>query len=85
MSIYVKMNDNFMSGWGDADGKTNVYVVECHGQEQVDQIVKAAKARPEMSRIAVVMNCPKDNKGQLVSLKQFADLGEIWTGVNQCG
>ena len=80
MSIYVKMVDNFMSGWGDADGKTNLYVVECDTQSQATQIKNAAAQRSEMSSIRQLVKCPKGDTRTLVSLKQFADLGEIWTG-----
>ena len=81
MSIYVGMTDTFMSGWGDAEGRTNRYVVECDTEIQAQQIEKAARARDEMKRIKRTCHQPKSTGGMLVTLAQFNDLGEIWTGI----
>ena len=80
MTIYVGMTDTFMSGWGEAEGRTNRYVVACETREQAHQIEKAAHNRDEMKRVSITMTEPKSNKQRLVSLVQFHDLGEIWTG-----
>lgn len=80
MSIFVAMNDNFMSGWGPAKGKINVYVVECENQAQADQIKRTAAEREEMTRVRQVMHRPRNTRRVLVSLKHFSELGPIWTG-----
>jgi hypothetical protein len=49
--LYVTMTDKFMSGWGHATGKIVKYIVACDTIGQVDQIMKAARARSEMMRI----------------------------------
>lgn len=79
MSIYVKMVDKFMSGWGRAECKTSLYVIECDTQAQADQIKRAAGYRSEMTRIKQVAHCPKSNGGNYVSVSHFNDLGEVWT------
>ena len=80
MTIYVKMKDSFFSDWGQSENRTNLYVIECDTQAQANQIVHAAKQRPEMSRIKQVANEPKSNGAILVSLEHWNDLGPIWTG-----
>lgn len=77
--IYVHMTDNFMSGWGGAEGKTNKYVIECDTQEQADQIEKAARTRDEMSKITVSADLPYWSPDKVVvSQKPYSDLGGMW-------
>lgn len=78
--IYVGMTDTFMSGWGEAEGRTNRYVVACKNGAQAEQIKQAARKRSEMKKISVSVTEPKSNAQRLVSLKYFDELGEIWTG-----
>lgn len=80
MSIFVSMRDNFMSGWGEAEGKSNVYQVECETQAQADQIKSAAAARSEMSRIKAHPHQRTSDRNTLVTDKRFSELGPIWTG-----
>ncbi len=80
MTVYVKMEDTFFSGWGRSEGKTNLFVVECDTQEQADQICKAAAGRSEMGTTRQLEHCPKDSHQVLVSLEHFNNLGPIWTG-----
>lgn len=76
---YVSMTDNFMSGWGQADGKKNKYVVECDTLAQAQAIVKAAEDRPEMKRINICMTMPKYSASKvLVSKVHASDLSGKW-------
>ena len=83
MGIYVVMTDNFMSGWGPAEGKRNRFVVSCDTDKQADQIIRAANERSEMSGVGVVSVEPRDTNMDLVTLRQFHTLGEAWTGIEQ--
>lgn len=76
--FYVAMTDKFMSGWGMAKGKANVFVVECDTQEQVSAILKAAEDRSEMSRVRMVRTLPRSTSGTLVSVRHFSELGGPW-------
>lgn len=76
--LYVVMHDKFMSGWGEARAKINLFVVECTTQEQATAIVKAAEERSEMRRIRMNYSCPKNSTGVHVSLRTFEELGGVW-------
>lgn len=78
MSYFVSMKDNFMSGWGMAKDKSNLFVVECDTVEDAEMILQNAKKRPEMKRPRIVAKAPKNSEKYLVSLKHFNDLGPIW-------
>lgn len=78
MTIYVRMTDKFMSGWGGAKGMTNVLVVECDTREQADTIEMAAQRRDEMKRIEMMETHPKSRKGVLYTDKHFNDMGGPW-------
>lgn len=79
---YVTMVDEFMSGWGDAENRTNIYMVVCDTIDQAEQIVKAGKARDEMRRVKYrgTHKPHYDGRQYLVTEKQFNELGPIWTG-----
>jgi hypothetical protein len=80
MAIYVTMTDKFMSGWGQAEGLINKYVIECESQQQAQICVKNARLRSEMKYINIVRKKPYYNQSRyLVSLKKFSELGSIWT------
>jgi hypothetical protein len=81
MSYVVWMTDTFLSGWGKAEGKRNVYAIWCDTREQVVQIEKAALARDEMQRIHVGFKLPYWKESEvLVTEKKFHELGPTWTG-----
>lgn len=84
MSHYVTMIDTLMSGWGEAEGRTNIYMVECHTVEQAQQVVRAGKRRGEMRRPTYRGETkPYYNKRRyLVSLTHWDDLGPCWTDPN---
>lgn len=76
--FYVRMTDKFMSGWGCAESKLSVFVVECDDHTQAEQILRAARKRPEMTRAAICIAKPRQRPHQLLSFKRFDELGSIW-------
>jgi len=78
MTAYIRMTDNFMSGWGQAQGLTNVLVVACDTLEQADLIEKNANLRPEMKRVQYCINKPRERDGYLMSYRHYDDLGKAW-------
>lgn len=78
MTLYVRMTDSSMSGWGDAKGKKNVYVVECETEEQANHIISAAEKRSEMKYVQLCLYPPRERPGILYTRRKFADLGPIW-------
>lgn len=78
---WVTMTDRFLSGWGEAEGKTNKYVVECNSWEMAQQIYDAAQKRSEMKYINICLNRPNyPSSRYLVSRVKASQLGKIWTG-----
>lgn len=75
---YVRMTDKFMSGWGRAQGKTNVLVIICETYNQALAIRSAAMKRPEMKRVRIVASAPRQRPGVLLSFKNFSELGGPW-------
>ena len=75
---YVRMTDKFMSGWGAAEGKINVLVVECDTWAQAAAIEKAAHDRREMRRIQICSTPPRNRAGVLVSRKHFSEFAGPW-------
>ena len=79
MKYWVIMTDNFMSGWGKAEGLINKFVVECDSHEQVERVENAANRRSEMSHVSIRTSEPKySSKRYLVSFRHYNDLGAIW-------
>lgn len=77
--FYVTMTDNFLSGWGEAAGKTAKLVVACETQEQADIIATAARQRRDMTAIRKTRNCPRFRRDAYqVSQKHWDDLGGMW-------
>jgi len=75
---FVRMTDTAMSGWGGAVGKTNVFVVECDTVDQMMQIGRAAKKRPEMKSIKVTNKHPQPRSDIVYTTRHYNDLGERW-------
>lgn len=76
---YVTMTDKFMSGWGNADGKINKYVIECQSYLDAEIVQRNAYKRPEMKYINIKREKPYYSpKGYIVSMEKFENLGEIW-------
>jgi hypothetical protein len=78
--IRVVMTDTFMSGWGPATGKQNIYCVECDTYEQAQLILKNAKKRSEMKRARIVTTGRKyyNPETHLLTLKHFNELSGPW-------
>ena len=77
-SVYVRMTDGFMSGWGEAKGQQNVLVIECADWQQAEAIEAAARKRSEMKRVQLCLNKPKARSGILYSWRQFSDMSGPW-------
>lgn len=75
---YVYMEDTFMSGWGKAKDKTNIYLIVCDNKEQATIIAHNAKKRSEMKNITISEKYPKFDSNYLVSEKHYNELGKIW-------
>lgn len=80
MTFYVCMTDSFMSHWGRAAGKTNIFCVACDTYAQADRIESAARSRSEMKRVRIQHNPPRPSPSRIITHKRFSELGSIWTG-----
>jgi hypothetical protein len=67
-----------MSGWGDAQGKINKFIIECETLQQAETIEKNAKKRSEMKYINICSKKPRYGKYILESWKKYDQLGSIW-------
>lgn len=79
MTSFVTMTDTFMSGWGKAEGKKNIYCVECDTTEQCQIIAENARKRSEMKHIKITDQKPNNTRARIVTHRHWNDLGEIWT------
>lgn len=78
MALYVRMTDSSMSGWGGAQGKKNVYVVECETEEQANHIISAAEKRSEMKYVQLCLNFPRPRPNVVYTHRLFSQLGDTW-------
>ena len=78
MTLFVRMTDKFLSGWGQAEGKTNVLVVVCDSQDQANQIEFAARGRSEMEKIATLDQFPPPKDGILYTCRHYNELTGSW-------
>ena len=77
-TIYVTMTDNFMSGWGEAEGKTAYYQVECDNVEQAEQIEAAAERRTDMEGINQRVTPRTESDTDQVTDIHYDDVGGMW-------
>ena len=56
---YVTTIDRFMSGWGHAEGKTNVLIFECETRKEALVVFQNAKDRGDQSEIKLHQALPK--------------------------
>ena len=56
---YVLCTDKFMSGWGMAEGKTNVLIFPCADTDEVRIVTHNLHAREEMKRVRVAASKPR--------------------------
>lgn len=59
---YVTMTDNFLSGWGKAEGKINKLVLECNSYNEAERVARYASSRSEMKYINISSKKPYYNK-----------------------
>ena len=76
--IYVAMTDRFLSGWGEAVNKVNKFIVQCEKYEQALTIERNAKQRSEMKYVNICLNKPRQKRNQLLSFRNYDELGEVW-------
>ena len=76
--IYVAMTDRFLSGWGEAVNKVNKFIVQCETYEQALTIERNAKQRSEMKYVNICLNKPRQKRNQLLSFRNYDELGEVW-------
>ena len=74
---YVTMTDKFMSGWGEAKGKTNKLVFVCETYEQAQTVAENAENRSEMRYVNICTEKPCYNSKQY--LTQFKTIEEAPT------
>ena len=66
--FYVLSNDTFMSGWGHAEGMTNVVIVPCEREAIANRVAAYARQRSDQKRVRIVENKPRMRRGVLYSL-----------------
>ena len=59
--LWVTMTDNFLSGWGQARGKTNKLVLECESNEEANIVEQNARNRSEMKYVNICARKPSYN------------------------
>jgi hypothetical protein len=64
--VYVAMTDKFMSGWGQAKGLVNKYVIECDNWSEAQVVKRNAESRSEMKYINVCINKPYYNPNRFL-------------------
>ena len=65
--IYISMIDNFMSGWGMAEGKKNVLIFECGDSQEAIKVMNYGQTREEMSDAFVSPRKPEFNSDMFYS------------------
>lgn len=65
---YVLANDPFLSGWGEAEGKTNTIILPCRDYYEAALVETHAKARGDMKRVRIVSNKPRLSNSVYYSL-----------------
>lgn len=66
--LYVQAIDTFMSGWGEAKNKLNLYVIPCDDRIQASIAIENLRNRGDMKAIQTVTVCPKSDEKYLVSM-----------------
>ncbi|QVW28899.1 hypothetical protein [Bacillus phage SWEP1] len=74
-NFYVTMTDTFMSGWGEAEGKTNKLVLVCDSYEQAEIVEENAKNRGDMKYVSIASTKPHYNPSKYhVQFKTIDDM-----------
>ena len=56
--IYVTMTDQFLSGWGQADGTKAKYVYVCDNWQQAENVKRNAEKRDDQTQINISHSNP---------------------------
>ena len=65
--VYVTMTDRFMGGWGPALRRTNRHIILCDDWTTGGLVAEAAQTRPEMSRVSISADRPRQRAHTLFS------------------
>ena len=77
--FYVKMTDNFLSNWGQAENKTSIYIIKCDKLEEAETVLQNAKHRKDMSKPSIVTTLPSFNKEKYhISITSKEDGARNW-------
>lgn len=73
--FYVVTEDSFMSGWGMAQGKTNVLVFPCASYSEARIVADNARARSDQKRVRINATKPRRRSHWLLQVKDRDDYG----------
>ena len=76
--FYVTMTDTFLSGWGDAEGKTCKYVYPCADYNEASVVAGNAKARGDQSYINIRTSKPYYNSRTHLTKWASKDTNKPW-------
>lgn len=77
---YVTMIDNFMSGWGMAEGKINRLVLECCDYVEAMRVESYAKSRSETSSVSILSKKPSFPKDKYFAQYKTIEDMPRWYG-----
>ncbi|MFQ3543597.1 hypothetical protein Q7A53_05880 [Halobacillus rhizosphaerae] len=75
---YVTMTDNFMSGWGMAEGKINKLVFECESLKEARIVEENANNRDDMKYVKIRSTCPYYNSSKYYTQFKNKDEYPAW-------
>jgi hypothetical protein len=79
-AFYVTAIDSFMSGWGGAQGKSNVICLPCVDESQAKKAMAYMLSRPEIEKIKVSRQKPLVDVEATVSVFNPQDQ-PVWYGL----
>lgn len=78
MTLYVNMQDKFMSGWGAAKGGRSLFCIRCATETQAHAAYAVAKERKEMRNVRISAQPRTPLKGDHRKIVDFYQLGPVW-------
>ena len=75
---YVLANDTFMSGWGEAEGKTNTLIFTASSYDEAEIVSDNAKTRSDMKRVRINSNKPSLQKSGYYYQVKTKDVAPNW-------
>ena len=78
--FYVTAIDSFMSGWGGAEGKSNVICLPCANESEAKSAMAYMLSRPELEKIKVSREKPLVDAEATVSVFNPQDQ-PVWYGL----